>query len=301
MHGAKMFFWIYDIPNWQVALLFATVFIGFTWVGLLLARPTVRRWVGPQPGVNDLISYVLSSYCVFYGLMLGLVAVGTTQNFAEIEKTVGQEAAALAGLYRDISSYPEPIRGELQSSLRDYCRYVIDKAWPDQRRGVVPEGGSEKLAAFQAKLLAFQPSSKAQEILHAETLRQFSVCMERTRLRLQSVTAGLPGILWFVVVIGAVLNIFLTWLFSIDKLIIHLFLSGILSLFISLVISLIAAMDYPFRGELSVSADPFESTYTHVMAAASHSALIWRPANPFAFRDRRWQEPPAVFRRAAPP
>jgi len=38
-----------------------------------------------------------------------------------------------------------------------------------------------------------------------------------------------------------------------------------LSAFMGLVIFLIAAMDYPFRGDVSIDAAPFEQVYTMVM------------------------------------
>jgi hypothetical protein len=50
---------------------------------------------------------------VFYGVTLALIAVSAYQGFAAANQTVGREAAALGTLYRDVSSYPEPIRGEL--------------------------------------------------------------------------------------------------------------------------------------------------------------------------------------------
>jgi hypothetical protein len=46
---------------------------------------------------------------------------------------------------------------------------------------------------------------------------------------------------------------------------IHIIITGTLSAFLGLVIFLIAAMDYPFRGEVSVDAAPFEQVYTMVM------------------------------------
>jgi len=58
--------------------------------------------------------------------------------------------------------------------------------------------------------------------------------------------------LWFVVVVGAILNAGLTWLFDVDRLIVHLILASILSVFVALVVYLVVAMDNPFRGELSV-------------------------------------------------
>lgn len=111
---------------------------------------------------------------------------------------------------------------------------------------------------MQQRLFSFEPATRGQEALHAETIRQFNVYIEHRRLRLNSVSTGLPAILWYVVGGGAILNLALIWLFSIDKLTVHLILAGVLALFIGLLIFLIAAMDNPYRGEFSVSAEPFE-------------------------------------------
>jgi hypothetical protein len=46
---------------------------------------------------------------------------------------------------------------------------------------------------------------------------------------------------------------------------IHLVIGGVLSFFVGVVIFLIAAMDHPFRGEVSVGPDAFELIYTSLM------------------------------------
>jgi hypothetical protein len=260
-----MFYWIYDIPTWELAVLFAVIFVGVTWLGIVLTRPHVRRWVEPQADWNEVMSNVLSCHGVLYGILLGLIAVGTYQNYSDVEQTVDREASALAALGRDVSSYPETIRGELQALLREYCRYVIEEAWPIQRRGMIPEGGTARVSAFQQKLMTFEPATKGQEILHAATVHQFNSFVEIRRQRLHHVTTGLPAVLWYVVAVGAVLGIVLTWLFTIDRLSVHLAVAGILSLLTALVVFLIAAMDNPFRGDVSVSPEAFEIVQRSLM------------------------------------
>jgi hypothetical protein len=261
-----VFYWIYDIPTWALAVLFAVTFVGVTWLGIVLTRPHVRRWVESQEDWNEVMGYVLSCHGVLYGILLGLIAVGTYQNFSDVEETVGKEASALAALDRDVSSYPEPIRGELRALLHEYCRFVIEDAWPAQRRGIIPEGGTARVSTFQRKLLTFEPATKGQEILHAATLHQFNVFVEFRRERLHHVTTALPPVLWSVVSVGAVIGIVLTWLFSIDRLSVHLAVAGLLSLLTGLIVFLIAAMDHPYRGDVSVSPEAFEIVQESLMA-----------------------------------
>jgi hypothetical protein len=188
-------YWIYDMPRWQGTLLFSAVFVGLTWLGVVLIRPWVRRHAADQPDWDALIGAILAAFVVFYGITLALIAVSSYQNFAAANQGVGREAATLGTLYRAVSNYPEPIRGELQTMLRDYTQYVIEVAWPAQKRGVIPEGGTVRVTAFEEKLLYFQPQTRAEEILHAETLREFDEFVDDRHQRLESVSTGLPDVL----------------------------------------------------------------------------------------------------------
>jgi len=255
---SPVFYWIYSVPSLVLVVLFSVTFVGFAWLGIILTRKRVRGWVAPEEDWNEIMGLVLSSYGVFYGIVLGLIAVGTYQNFEEVDQAVEREAATLGTLYRDVSGYPEPIRDDLQAMLRGYCRYIIEESWPAQQRGVITEGSTARVTAFQKELLAFEPETPGQEILHAETVREFNAFIEARRQRLYGVEKGLPVELWYVVVIGAVLSIVLTWLFALERLGIHLIVSGILAMFIGVTVFLIAAMDHPFRGTLSISPEAFE-------------------------------------------
>jgi hypothetical protein len=260
-----MFYWIYNLTNAEMAGLFAAVFVGFSWIGTILVRPFLRPFVRTQLGAtNDLVGYVLSSYGVFYGLLLGLLAVAAYQNYSQVEITVTQEAAALAALYQDASAYPEPTGENLRWLLRDYCRYLIKYAWPLQRKGIVPNQGGIRLKAFLERLLAFQAQTKSEEILFAETLRQYNRLEEYRNLRRYSTSTGIPAVMWYVVALGAVINIALVWLFDM-KFITHLFLGGLLAFFLGTMVFLIAAMDNPFRGEVSIPPDAFVSVYETLM------------------------------------
>lgn len=253
-----MFYWIYDLPLWAGAMLFVVVFVGISWLLVVTLHPWVHHLVRHQPDWANIISSVLSAYGVLYGITLALVVVAAYQDYVQAGGSVALEAAALGTLYRDVSSYPEPSRIEFQNMLRDYARDVSEKDWPAQQRGVVPEGGTAQTTAFHTQLLAFQPSTPAEEIVHAETLREFSTFVEYRRLRLYSVTVALPVILWVVMIVGALLSMMLVALFDIKRLRIHLAVSAILSFFVSLLLYLAVALDNPFRGGLSVSPRAFE-------------------------------------------
>lgn len=153
--------WVYDIPTASLALLFAVVFVGFTWLGIVFVKPFLRLLLRPQAGINDLVGYVLGGHSAFFGLLLGLLAVAAYQNLADLDKIVGREAGFLRSIYRSVTDYPEPVRSETLPLIREYTRYVVEDAWPLQRRGIVAADGVSRMNAIQAKLFAFEPKSKA--------------------------------------------------------------------------------------------------------------------------------------------
>jgi hypothetical protein len=258
-----VFYSIYDYPTLYMGALFAFVFVGTTWAGIVLLRRRVRSWIHTERRANDLIGFTLSSFSVLYGLLLGLLAVAAYQNFSSVSDTVTKEASSLAALYRDLDGYPEPIRGRLQDKLRGYTRHVIEVSWPQQQRGIVPTPWSQ-ITSFFDELLTFNPTNKREEIIYAETLRQFNTFVELRRARLASVTTGIPAVLWWVVALGALINIGLIWMLDMEVHV-HLLLGGALSLFLGIVIFLIAAMDNPFRGDVSVGPDAFQLVYDTLM------------------------------------
>lgn len=251
-----MFYWIYDLSTEWMAILIAGSFVIFYWLGCIFIRPLLRT-IARTRGANDLVGYILSCFGVFYGLLLGLIAVAAYQNYSQVEAAVQREAVALTALFYDVSSYPEPHRHNLRRILREYNRFVIKYAWPQQRKGIVPTGGVTRMNAFLEQLLAFQPETKAQEIIHAEAIHQFNVFLEHRTMRLQTVSTGIPSVMWYVVIVGAIINLIMVWLFDM-RLITELILGGFLAFFLGTMIFLIAAMDNPFRGQVSISPEPFE-------------------------------------------
>lgn len=248
----------------RFAALTCGFFVAFSWVGTIFVRPVLRALVKNRENANDLVGYILSCFGVFYGLLLGLLAVAAYQNFRDVENVVSSEASSLSALATDISAYPDPERKNLVWLLRDYTRDLIRIAWPNQRKGIVTKEGDYSMDALQEKLLRFEPMTAGQEIMHAETLKQYNHYIEKRQTRLLSVSTSIPKVMWIVVLVGAMMNITLVWMFDM-RLMSHLFLGGLLSCFLGMMIFLIASMDHPFRGDVSISPEPFQEILARLM------------------------------------
>ena len=260
-------YWVYALPNWLFGVLTVAVTVAIGLGGLWATRKWVLRIHGEEHSHNEVVGFYLGAVCLFYGITLGLLAVGTWQTYTEVETRVGEEAATVGGLYRDVSTLPDPARTELQTDLRRYTREVIDVAWPLQRQGVVPVSEGGVLSAFQKHLSTFEPTTESQKALYAQALREFSQLTELRGRRLQSVNAGLPAWLWIIVLAGAFLNIAISWFFYMKSWSMHVWMTIMLCSLLGLLIFLLGTLDNPFRGEISISSQPFELVYERRMQA----------------------------------
>ena len=258
-------YWLYDLPTWLFGLLTVAVTVAVGLIGFQATRKWVRQVHGAEHSHNEIVGFYLGAVCLFYGITLGLVAVGTWEAYSDVDNKVGEEASALAALYRNVSSFPDPKRAELQADLREYTRQVIDVAWPLQRRGIVPQNAAGTLEALQTHLASFEPTTEGQKTRYAETYREFDRIVELRRIRLKSVVAGLPMPLWSVVLVGAFLNIAVTWFFDMRSQSMHFWMTIMFSGLLGLLIFLLAAMDNPFRGEIGVGPEAFELVYKQLM------------------------------------
>lgn len=258
-------FWLYDLPNWQFFLIVVDFFVGISLLGTFFLAPRLERWLQLTAEHNTIVGTFLSMSGVFYGITLGLISVTTFTTFSATEEQVSAEANALAALYRDVGMLRSPERERMQTDLRVYVDYVIDKAWPLQRQGVIPTDGTQLVNAFQALVGAYEPQPGKDEVIYAEALRQYNSVIERRRARLLGVTGGLPATVWWILLLGALLNIALTWLLVVRNRRLDILINTLSGALLGSLIFLIAALDNPYRGEYSVGPDAFVMVRDQIM------------------------------------
>jgi len=260
-----MFESLFDIPLLIMGPAIIASLCLFSLIGLRVVRRHVLTRLRVHTEDSEFSGAMLQSVMVFYGLAVALIAVSVWQTYSDTSKTVSEEATSLAGIYRDVSSYPEPVRTQMQDELREYTQYIIQEAWPLQRRGEVPSGGVGLMNRFQATLVAFEPTTESQKLLHAETLRAYNETIKARRLRLDAVGTGLPRIMWAVIVIGAFIGLAACFFFRVEDRRFHEAEVLLLAVFIGLVIFMILSLDRPFRGDLGIGPGPYQLIYDQLM------------------------------------
>jgi hypothetical protein len=247
--------WLYQIPTFWLGFLIVGFFVLIAVVGLWLTRPLAKRISRSE---NDFANYYIAVVAVVYAVLIGLIAAASWDNYTEVEALVSAEAASVSDLYRDVESYPPALRDQLRGMLREYVHHVITEEWPTQRRGVVPRTHTAMVRRISQGWAAFEPATPGQQIAHAECMHQLDELLSNRRQRLDSVDSNLPGLMWIVVLFGAVIAIAMTFLFWTESWAFHVFLTVAFAFTLGLVIFLIVALDRPLVGSVSVPSTSFQ-------------------------------------------
>ncbi|PWT89699.1 MAG: hypothetical protein C5B55_10885, partial [Blastocatellia bacterium] len=257
--------WIYDISPLKAAIVIVVFVEILSIAGLLLIRRFVRPRLGYHEGANDAVSGTVQAIGVFYGITVGLLAVGVWNTFTSSSEIVSREAAAIGILYRDVSGYPSPLREQMQGKLKEYTVAIIDQVWPAQKKGEVTNIGAEILNQFQTTLYSFDPKDWGQQALHGETLKAYNNLLEYRRLRIDSVGSGLSLVMWAVIWVGAAISIGVAYFFNIPDLKLHAILIGLMGGFLAMVLFMIVINDKPFYGHASISSDSYKIVLDRVI------------------------------------
>ena len=252
--------WLYEMKPLLAGLIMVVFIETAAMIGLFLCRRFLLPRLHYHEGVSDAVSGTVQAIGVFYGITVGLIAVGVWNTNSNASDLVSQEAASMGSLYRDVSGYPQPIKSELQAKLREYTVFIIETAWPAQKAGSGQqlEGGRTIMDQFQAKLYTFEPATPGQEALHSETLSAYNQLIQYRRLRIDAVDNELSGVMWAVIWVGAVLSIGVAYFYKIEDWRLHWILIAMMSGFLAMLLFMIVINDRPVYGQGGVSSDPYK-------------------------------------------
>lgn len=255
------FLWLYWIPSWLLGTLILAVFSIFSMIGLLVTR---RRMSVYTHKANDLVFNFTAIAGVVYALVVGLIAVATWDKFKSVEAVANDEAYALSNLYLDVDGLPPATAAQMQKEIKDYLNFVIVKEWPNQQRGRPTEGGDTSALSLLSRLAHCETSTDGQRIVLAQALMEVNNFLAKRRARQNALREALPGVLYFLVLGGAVVLLAMTFTLWTEELWLQMALTLALAAMISLVVFLIVAMDHPLWGHVSVSPDAFENVLKSV-------------------------------------
>src|ERR671920_438986 len=212
---------------------------------------------------NDVAGFLYAVVGVVYAVLLALLVIAVWQHYQKANETVESEANGVAEVAWLAHRLPEPERHVLQEDARAYAQEVVDQEWPLMEQGLgggvqsLPEGW-DLIDDMRGTLQEVEPSTAAEQDYHAQGIDQMERLYDARRMRLVQAEEGIPGILWAVLVFGAVVAVGFTYLFGMRNTWAHRLMVMSLTAVITLVLFTIGVMEHPFSGGASLEPEAFD-------------------------------------------
>jgi hypothetical protein len=250
------------IPTWLLFLLVVGVSGALAALGLLVVHRLVPADV--RRTQNEVAGYISNVAAFVYAVLLASLAVAVWQQYVQAQSAVQLEANAASDLFHQAAGYPEPLRREVRDGIRAYLEVVIRDEWPRQASGGESDAAWQTIATLHRTMLAFEPSGMRQQLLHARELEAMKTLLDQRRLRIFAAGSGLQPVIWAVILVGSALIVAFAYLMGMPNFRAHIVMTAMLGASIGLVIFIIVAMDYPFRGGIGITADAFEQVRANI-------------------------------------
>lgn len=255
--------WLPTISQWLSTLLVIGFFVLFG-VGLILI---VRRLVHHSvlKPHNDIAGFVFATLGVIYGVVLAFVVIDVWEQYDRATEITEQESTEAAAMYSDLHLYPNREEADRAlAALRVFALSIVHDEFPaikamQWEADFIPSRATNQ-AAFQlwVAILQVVPKNLHEQSLFNEIIADMN-SIQKLRMQRQLIArTDLPGVIWFVVILGGLITVGFTALFGHENLSGHLVLTVLLAIVVGSVIEVIVSLNFPFIGGVSIDPEGYE-------------------------------------------
>ena len=148
----------------------------------------------------------------------------------------------------------------IRDDLQQYVTTVVNQEWQLQREGKTPDQGWAPLRKLHSSIVTIEPTTRGQEVIQAELLKVLNELYSARASRLSAVQGHIPDVVWWIILFGGLITVGFTYLFGFHDFRTHVVMTMTVAASLALVVVLIVALDWPFRGEVSISPDAYTKT-----------------------------------------
>jgi hypothetical protein len=251
-------------PVWVLVLLLAIFTL------LAMAGPVLVRRGVPLERLrtnNEVAGFKFAVVGVLYAVLLAFVVITAWERFHEAERALAAEAGAAGAIRRLSTGLDAAGAAEVRSRTAAYLQSVLADEWPAMARGHSSPGTSRALTDLYEAVVRERPRDMHDADLQADLFLQLDQLTAARRDRLVLAGGTVPGVIWFVVFLGAVLTIMFTYVFGSEYVVMQSLMTGVLAAIIFSAILVVIAIDEPFSGAIVVGQEPLRAVLAELQPA----------------------------------
>ncbi|MCG6497933.1 DUF4239 domain-containing protein [Kitasatospora sp. A2-31] len=210
----------------------------------------------------DVIEYMTMMIGVVYAIVLGLAIAGVWEARGAAQDDVFREAQSLHEVSERAQVYPVEFRDKVQADVDAYVSYVVDVEWDYMREhGEISARGTELLDKLRQDVATRTPAGDLEAQAYQPIMDRISVADDARNARGQNAGPTMPGVVWFGLIVGAVVTVGMVFALQIRRSSRELLLAGAFSALIAFLLFLIWDFDDPFGRSVSVTTQPFTDLF----------------------------------------
>ncbi len=245
------------IPIWALLVLVIGLSMAIAWGLVTLVRQRFGRQYFKEN--NEFVGFTYAVYGLIYGVVLAFTIVTAWTGYNEAEYVVMKEAAVVNDLWRDADAFPPAPRAEIHRDLRDYVTSAVDQEWQTiaNTRSVDP-ATQAIIGRLWMHSYDVNPATPNQVAFFSEYLTHLNELSGQRLLRLIHSRAQVSGVLWLVLLAGAVPTLAYALLFETKHRWVHVTVTSFITGLVLLCLLVTFFLQYPFSGAVAIEPGPLK-------------------------------------------
>ena len=229
----------------------------------LVRRYADIEWLKRQ---HDVASFFFLMVGTLYAVLIAFAVFVVWTQFEDSGANLEREANEVGEFSRIAMAMPDPMRTQVRAALIDYVQAVVQDEFPAMAKGRHSQRtwqAEEKLWEVYSNT---NPTTPKEQVTYAESLKHMTTLSNNRRTRLFTMRGTVPSMLWYLLYLGGVVLIVLTYFFGHDSLLSQGVMTAALAAILAFSLFLIFAYDSPYSGAARLSPAPFELELQRVTA-----------------------------------
>jgi hypothetical protein len=251
---------LFESSSWVLSSLLIVISSTLLCLGILwfvrkkLSRSELKK-------SHDVAGYTFSIIGVLYSVILGFTVINVQNRYNVVLESIHTEAILLADLYQDAAYFSPDERSNIRVSLRNYLNYVLKEEW----------GLSDKILDVNARsyirdvwdsYYRVNLKNEKMTLWYTESISKLNSFLNARLTRQFNSTVHLGGMMWSLLIVGAVITICFMFFFGLENTHSHMLMTALLAGYISFMLYLVYSLDNVFKGPQGIKPVALEQVYT---------------------------------------
>lgn len=251
---------IFDtIPTASLFLLFILVVVILSIIGLYIFELILRSLKVKPNCLKNTKTYILV-VSTLIGIVLAFIIYNEWQAFYREQINVEEESVALLNLYSMVRTLPGTFK--TQQQIIKYIKSIIYVEFSALQKNILVKT-NPILNTLRDMIYEYEPKTKRETQLYQETVVSLNRAINLRVARVDSVMNGLAPELWWVVLLGSVINIIMTW-FVYGNIYYKVIMTSFVATIFAALLFLLVVLDYPFSGGVRIQSTVFQNVLNNI-------------------------------------